>query len=309
MNLRSSADRPPSYCPDTPPSPPEPEEEEELHGRGGGGFSGGFDNHDEGGFIEGGAEPSDDRHGMVLQHPTPDFPTWRIVPAGGFVAEKAKASLEAVTAGCQASSAAPAESLSCRECGGGKYNQKYSEKFNVVVCNTCIKAKEELYDLVTKTNAKEEFVLGDKDLEDLGFITRKNPRKEGWQEMKLYLRLQVAQQALHRYDSLEGIDQARQRHQQGAAERKRKREGKESVLRSAQQGSERTPEMALADDGSLGLLGKGALKPKGRACERVAQAVAKRHTHEWGAEWQDQASGAWRHRCIDCSTVVSFVKI
>ena len=68
--------------------------------------------------------------------------------------------------------------------------------------NLCLKNKknrdvEGQHGLVTRTEAKSEFLLKDCDLDlrepSLRYITRKNPQRSHWSEMKLYLRLQVHQ--------------------------------------------------------------------------------------------------------------------
>lgn len=54
---------------------------------------------------------------------------------------------------------------------------------------------EEKHKLITKTEAKQEYLLKDCDLEKrepaLKFIVKKNPRHSQWGDMKLYLKLQV----------------------------------------------------------------------------------------------------------------------
>ena len=55
---------------------------------------------------------------------------------------------------------------------------------------------DEKHALITKTDAKNEFLLKDEDFEKreppLKFITRKNPHNVRWGEMKLFLRLHVS---------------------------------------------------------------------------------------------------------------------
>jgi DNA-repair protein complementing XP-A cells len=54
---------------------------------------------------------------------------------------------------------------------------------------------KEKYDLITKTEAKKEYLLKDCDIDlrspPLRFILGKNPHNSRWGEMKLYLLLQV----------------------------------------------------------------------------------------------------------------------
>lgn len=61
---------------------------------------------------------------------------------------------------------------------------------------------EEKYELITKTDAKNKYLLKDEDFDvrepPLKFILRKNPHNPRWGEMKLFLELQV-KLALHQY--------------------------------------------------------------------------------------------------------------
>ena len=54
---------------------------------------------------------------------------------------------------------------------------------------------EEKYELITKTDAKNKYLLKDEDFDvrepPLKFILRKNPHNERWGDMKLFLKLQV----------------------------------------------------------------------------------------------------------------------
>lgn len=66
---------------------------------------------------------------------------------------------------------------------------------NVKVCDGC-RDSEEKHSLITRTEAKNEYLLKDCDLDKrepvLKFILRKNPHNVRWGDMKLYLHLQVS---------------------------------------------------------------------------------------------------------------------
>jgi DNA-repair protein complementing XP-A cells len=68
--------------------------------------------------------------------------------------------------------------------------RKYKNKQNL-----CHRDNEELHRLITKTDAKNVYLLKDCDLEKRGpplkFIMKKNPHNIRWGNMKLYLELQV----------------------------------------------------------------------------------------------------------------------
>lgn len=64
--------------------------------------------------------------------------------------------------------------------------------------------------LITRSEAKEEYLLKDCDLDSrdppLKFISRKNPHKTSWAEMKLYLHSQVLKRALEVWGNMEKIE-------------------------------------------------------------------------------------------------------
>ena len=69
--------------------------------------------------------------------------------------------------------------------------------------------KEGKHSLITKTEAKQEYLLKDCDLDRrepvLKYIVRKNPHNVNWGEMKLYLHLQIEQRALEVWGSEENL--------------------------------------------------------------------------------------------------------
>lgn len=69
--------------------------------------------------------------------------------------------------------------------------------------------KEDKHSLITKTEAKEEYLLKDCDIEKreppLKYIVRKNPHNMRWGEMKLYLHLQIEKRALEVWGSEETL--------------------------------------------------------------------------------------------------------
>lgn len=65
------------------------------------------------------------------------------------------------------------------------------------------------HSLITRTEAKQEYLLKDCDFDKrepaLKFITKKNPHNANWGEMKLYLQLQIEQRALEVWGSEEKL--------------------------------------------------------------------------------------------------------
>uniref|UniRef100_A0A8C4UU39 XPA C-terminal domain-containing protein n=1 Tax=Falco tinnunculus TaxID=100819 RepID=A0A8C4UU39_FALTI len=68
------------------------------------------------------------------------------------------------------------------------------QHFDWATCDNCRDA-EDKHKLITRTEAKEEYLLKDCDLDKrepvLRFIVKKNPHNSRWGDMKLYLKLQV----------------------------------------------------------------------------------------------------------------------
>lgn len=70
------------------------------------------------------------------------------------------------------------------------------------------------YELITKTDAKDEYLLKDCDFDfrepALKFITKKNPHKNRYGEMKLYLRCQCAERALVVHEDMEKLEEKKE---------------------------------------------------------------------------------------------------
>lgn len=59
--------------------------------------------------------------------------------------------------------------------------------FGVRLCETCKREEK----LIAKGQAKEAFLLTDRDLLRLGTLTKTNPQHKSWKPMQLYLQSQV----------------------------------------------------------------------------------------------------------------------
>lgn len=109
----------------------------------------------------------------------------------------------------------------CQDCGNLTIVEQWRDTFKVNVCWECLKAgTSEKYKLISKTKAKEEFLVSDNDMYTLQCIEKKNPNKPEWGNMKLYLRTQVEQLSDRKYGSHEKREIARQKRQVISIERK-----------------------------------------------------------------------------------------
>jgi DNA-repair protein complementing XP-A cells len=100
--------------------------------------------------------------------------------------------------------------LPCSICESVHIDPELSENFGVSVCYDC-KDSNPLFGIITKTQARNEYMLTDEELADSSLmpsISRKNPHNPRWADMKLYLRLQVREFAINKYGSEDAIKEA-----------------------------------------------------------------------------------------------------
>ncbi|KAH8147220.1 uncharacterized protein LAJ45_08698 [Morchella importuna] len=97
----------------------------------------------------------------------------------------------------------------CYECESPEIDWKWLEVFGCRVCSKCKDAKPEKYSLLTKTEAREDYLLTDPELRDeelLPHLERPNPHRSTWNNMMLYLRYQVEAHAIKKWGGLEALD-------------------------------------------------------------------------------------------------------
>lgn len=100
--------------------------------------------------------------------------------------------------------------FSCQSCQSRIIDQEYFDHFGVKVCFNC-KESNILFEILTKTQARNEYLLTDEELADsalLPSMSRRNPHNPRWADMKLYLRCQICDFAVKKYGSLEAIKEA-----------------------------------------------------------------------------------------------------
>ncbi|KAG5298696.1 DNA repair protein rad14 [Histoplasma capsulatum G186AR] len=183
---------------------------------------------------------------------------------------------------------------SCRECGSIEIDWKWEETLRCAVCNPCKEKFPEKYSLLTKTEAKEDYLLTDPELKDeelLPHLERPNPHKATWNNMMLYLRFQVEQYAFSpkKWGSPEALDAEFEK--RGAA-KKRQREAKfksklhdlkkrtrvEAYRRSRQAAAEAGSREHFGDD-----LGSG------------------KHVHQWRRLVDNPETGIGVKACVHCA--------
>lgn len=120
------------------------------------------------------------------------------------------------------------EPVKCRECGILEVDWKWHEVFNVAVCKACQDKFPDKYSLLTKTEAREDYLLTDPELKDealLPHLSKPNPHKSTWHDMFLYLRCQVEEYAFSekKWGSAEALDEEFSRRE---TEKKKRKETK-----------------------------------------------------------------------------------
>lgn len=171
----------------------------------------------------------------------------------------------------------------CLEC-----NEKFAESylmtnFNYSVCEKC-RDPDDKHSLVTRTDAKTEYLLKDCDLDKrepiLKFITRKNPHNVRWGEMKLYLHIQVEKRALEVWGSEDAIMEEREMRDEKREKSKLKKFNKNmKELRMEMRSS-------LYDRTSKGP-----------------------HVHVYGSDTYHEDEDNYTHTCTICGFVESFEKM
>ncbi|NXS21978.1 XPA protein, partial [Mystacornis crossleyi] len=103
--------------------------------------------------------------------------------------------------------------LICGDCGKEFMDSYLMQHFDWATCDNC-RDVEDKHRLITRTEAKEEYLLKDCDLDKrepvLRFIVKKNPHNSRWGEMKLYLKLQVIKRSLEVWGSEEALQEAKE---------------------------------------------------------------------------------------------------
>ncbi|KAI9730598.1 MAG: hypothetical protein M1834_008062 [Cirrosporium novae-zelandiae] len=177
----------------------------------------------------------------------------------------------------------------CRECGSFEIDYKWEEIFHCAVCNACKEKVPEKYSLLTKTEAREDYLLTEPELKDeelLPHLERPNPHKATWNNMMLFLRYQVEEYAFSKkWGSADKLDEEYTRREN---EKKRRKEAKfKSKLEDLKK---KTRFEAYRRS------------RKGEATNEVGKST--RHNHQWGRAVEDAETGMSVKTCIECGMEV-----
>lgn len=201
--------------------------------------------------------------------------------------------------------------LKCRECGSLEIDWKWEEMLRCCVCHACKETYPEKYSLLTKTEAKEDYLLTDRgytfssavnstnreflaelrDEELLPHLERPNPHKSTWNNMMLYLRFQVEEYAFSdkKWGSPEALDAEFERREN---EKKRRRETK--FKEKLHDLKKRTRVEAYRRN------------RKGPAGGNFGDDLGggRKHVHQWGRSVENPETGMSVKKCVDCGMEV-----
>lgn len=92
----------------------------------------------------------------------------------------------------------------CELCNASPIVMSLHQHFGVQICWDCKKIRTE-YNLITKTKAREEYLVPERELKSWKCIEKANPHRDGWQNMKLYLLQKVMGWSFAEYGGAHGL--------------------------------------------------------------------------------------------------------
>jgi len=161
-----------------------------------------------------------------------------------------------------------------------KYNVPYYQAFHIAVCNACQREHSDKYTLISRTKAKEQYLLNDIDLNNLLYLVKPNPHRSSYASMKLYRKSEIESIAFARYGNMDNIDAEKQKRDTA----KIRRDEKQRVKRQKQ------------------------VEREARAAEYAAKYVPPRssegvHQHEY------RTMGDWKQECTICGFIVEYEEL
>ncbi|KAM4709289.1 DNA repair protein complementing XP-A cells isoform 1-T2 [Discoglossus pictus] len=153
----------------------------------------------------------------------------KVIDSGGgfFIEEEAAAEVQSVeNVVHQPGPVLEFDYLICEECGKEFMDSYLSNHFDLAVCDGC-RDTEEKHKLITRTEAKQEYLLKDCDIDKrepvLKFILKKNPHNTHWGDMKLYLKVQIIKRSLEVWETEEAMEEAKEARENNRDKMKQKK--------------------------------------------------------------------------------------
>ncbi|KAJ3298510.1 hypothetical protein HDU79_010246 [Rhizoclosmatium sp. JEL0117] len=137
----------------------------------------------------------------------------------------------------------------CAECGSLDVDAVLFKHYKVFVCRRCKNTLLDKYSLLTKTEVREDYLLTESELRDtekLPYWMKKNPHKDTYASMLLYLRMHVEEFAIKKWGSLEKLDEEFER--RGVTKQARKKAKFEAKLTELRKKTLTSTWMKLQED-------------------------------------------------------------
>lgn len=191
----------------------------------------------------------------------------------------------------------------CRECGSREVDFQWVGVFGVAICHACKERLPERYSLLTKTEARDDYLLTDPELKDEELFPRlekPNPRSATYHSMQLFLRFQLEEYAFspRKWGSAEALDAEFERRDVEKKERREKRfktKLEDLKKRTRVEAYRRSRQAGAAVGNGIGGAAQFGDKVTGRF---------DRHEHEWGRAVEDPETGMTKKRCVECGMEV-----
>lgn len=171
----------------------------------------------------------------------------------------------------------------CLECGDQYADSYLLNNFGHSVCDKC-RDTEERHALITRTEAKAEYLLKDCDFDKrepkLRYISRKNPHNVRWGEMKLYLHQQVLKRAMEVWGSEEELSR-----QHDLREEKRE-------VGKARKYNKQMKQLRMEVRSSI-----------------YTKKTTAVHEHEFGPDTYNEEEDNYTHSCISCPYTETYEKM
>ncbi|KAK2578955.1 hypothetical protein KPH14_011159 [Odynerus spinipes] len=175
------------------------------------------------------------------------------------------------------------ELLCCGECKKEFKDSYLLRTFELSVCDAC-RDSEDKHSLITKSEAKQEYLLRDYDLDKrepaLKYIVRKNPHNAQWGEMKLYLQLQIERRALDVWGSEEKLLEEKEKRNLRREETKIKKFNKK--------------------------IKRLRMQVRSSLYDKTTKAT---HVHEFGEDTYNEDEDTYTHTCLTCGYDETYEKM
>lgn len=179
--------------------------------------------------------------------------------------------------------------LACDDCRSVLCNLVYLQKncvyhHDIQVLLSVCRDNDGKHSLITRTEAKQEYLLKDCDIDKrdppLKFILRKNPHNIRWGEMKLYLQIQIEERALHVWGSEEALLEEREKRDVKRSETKIKKFNKK--------------------------VKRLRMEVRSSLYDKTQKAS---HTHVYGEDTYNSDDDDYTHTCIECGFEETYEKM